>query len=140
MDRFFNLWGLNIKGTTEFNFVLLINIDLTKRIKRNAMNNNNNSKPNYLWSWVKIAFVSIVFFSLMFLQVFQAKKVSSIQDEIDTTEKELMKISLELADVNLQIENIRNSDIIDNIATRGLGMVKVDKTKYKIIESNNERE
>jgi cell division protein FtsB len=102
------------------------------------MNNNNKSKPNYIWSWLKIAFISIVFFSLMFLQVFQAKKVKAIQDEINTAEKEIMDISLELADVNLKIEKIRNSDIIDNIAVRGLGMVKVDKTKYKIIESNNE--
>ena len=98
---------------------------------------NKKSKLGYLWAWVKIAFICIAFFSLMFLQVFQSQKVHIIKEKIEEEKKEIVKISLELADVRLEIENIRNSDIINNIAENKLGMIKVDRSKYKVINTKN---
>jgi cell division protein FtsB len=96
------------------------------------------NKWSYLWNWIKIAFISIVFFALMLLQVFQADKIQDIREDINQTKKDLVKITLKLSEVDLQIENIKNGVIIDEIATESFGMIKANKNNYYIIENNYE--
>ncbi len=96
------------------------------------------SKWAYIWNWIKIAFISIIIFALMLLQAFQADKIHNIKDEIKYNKKELVNISLELAEVNLQIENIKSGVTIDKIAKESFGMIKVNRNNFYIIEKNYE--
>jgi hypothetical protein len=102
---------------------------------------NKKNKFSYVWNWLKIAFICILFFSLMFLQLFQAKKIGDIKSKIIETNSEIVNISLKLSEIDIELEKIRNSDIIDNIAINQLGMVKAKGNNYNIIESKkNEKE
>lgn len=100
--------------------------------------NTKKDRFVYLGEWVKIALICIVFFALMFLQVSQAKKVNNIKGNINNTKEKIISISLEIAEVNLQIEKIKNSGIIDNYARNVLGMKKINNKNYKLIENGNE--
>lgn len=104
------------------------------------MDGNKNKKVNFVWNWLKMCLICIAFFLLMFLQIFQARKVSNIKEKINDSKKDIVNVSLELAEIEIEIEKIKNSDIIDDIAINKLGMIKINKEKYKIIEYNYGKE